>query len=211
MAAMSVTVLCASFIKIIILIFLELSQFLNYSFASNQKMTGKTGIGDNASDDLCAEAVDGTAKDYFHMNSNFGGIPEVLVIDLLTFLGLLVLFFIIRKGGYKILTGNLCKNRREAKGGDTESPKDLHPEDKPVLERFLGCLGYSEEKMLTTAGYDAVQYLRFQVYLIGFLAMVSLLSIGVILPIDLQGHNHRNASSPSAPYAQTVFDNLDSR
>ena len=181
-------------------------------------MTGQTGIGIglNASEDVCASAVNGTEKDYFHMNSNFGGIPEVLVIDLLTFLGLLVLFFIIRKTGYKVLTGNLCKNRRVAKDADgvTKSPKGLDSEETSVLGRlrqFMGCLVYSEEKMLTKAGYDAVQYLRFQVYLIGFLAMVSLLSIGVILPIDLQGHNHRNASSPSAPYAQTVFDNLDSR
>ena len=177
-------------------------------------MTGQTGISQPASEDLCASAVNGTQKDYFHMNSNFGGIPEVLVIDLLTFLGLLVLFFIIRKTGYKVLTGNLCKNRREAKDGVTKSPKGRDSTETSVLGRlrqFMGCLLYSEQKMLTTAGYDAVQYLRFQVYLIGFLTMVSLLSIGVILPINLQGHNHRNASSPSAPYAQTVFDNLDSR
>ena len=150
----------------------------------------------------CAAAENGTERDYFHMNSNFGGIPEVLVIDSLTFLGLLVLFFIIWRGGLKRLTGLFCNKLQDL---------DMEDERGSKLKQFLGCLLFSEEKMLATAGPDAVQYLRFQVYLIGLLFMVSLLSIGVILPINLQGDKHRNASSPSAPYAQTVFDNLDSR
>ena len=150
----------------------------------------------------CAAAENGTERDYFHMNSNFGGIPEVLVIDSLTFLGLLVLFFIIWRGGLRRLTGLFCNKLQDL---------DMEDERGSKLKQFLGCLLFSEEKMLATAGPDAVQYLRFQVYLIGLLFMVSLLSIGVILPINLQGDKHRNASSPSAPYAQTVFDNLDSR
>ena len=159
----------------------------------------------------CAAAENGTERDYFHMNSNFGGIPEVLVIDSLTFLGLLVLFFIIWRGGLKRLTGLFCNKLQDL---DMEDERDRGTPRTSVVgkfKQFLGCLLFSEEKMLATAGPDAVQYLRFQVYLIGLLFMVSLLSIGVILPINLQGDKHRNASSPSAPYAQTVFDNLDSR
>ena len=159
----------------------------------------------------CAAAENGTERDYFHMNSNFGGIPEVLVIDSLTFLCLLVVFFIIWRGGLKRLTGLFCSKLKDL---DLEDERGRGTSKTSVLgksKQFLGCLLFSEEKMLATAGFDAVQYLRFQIYLIGFLFMVCFLSIGVILPINLQGEKHRNASSPSAPYAQTVFDNLDSR
>ena len=165
----------------------------------------------SASEDLCASAGNGSSKDYFHMNSNFGGIPEALVIALLTFLCLILLSLLIRKGGYQVLTGLFCQNWRE--DGDDDQ-KELDLAETSMLGRFqhfLGCLAYSEEKMMDEAGPDAVQYLRFQTYLIGFLSVVSLLSIGIILPINMQGHNHRNASSPSSPYAQTVFDNLNSR
>ena len=181
-------------------------------------MTGETDLGpeNDASEDLCIKAVNGTHVDFFHMNSNFGGIPEILATDFLVFLGLLLVFFFIRKGGYKLLIGPRClfQNWRDPGDGDTNNPKDLEQENPTVLERLrggLGCLAYDEKKMLATAGHGAVQYLRFQMYLIGFLGLVSVLSLCVILPINLQGQIHRNASSPSAPYAQTVFDNLDSR
>ena len=65
--------------------------------------------------------------------------------------------------------------------------------------------------MLAIAGPDAVRYLRFQIYLIWFLFVVSLFSLCIILPINLQGNNYRNSTDPAADYERTLFDNLDSR
>ena len=65
--------------------------------------------------------------------------------------------------------------------------------------------------MLAIAGPDAVRYLRFQIFLIWFLFLVSLFSLCIILPINLQGNRYRNSTSPAADYERTLFDNLDSR
>ena len=73
------------------------------------------------------------------------------------------------------------------------------------LTNSLKCLFYSEEKMLQLAGPDAVQYLRFQIYLIAFLALLTLLSISVILPINFQGENYGNKSD----FGHTTIINLD--
>ena len=167
--------------------------------------------GTNHTDKCATLGPDGAERDYFHMNSNFGGIPEVLVIDSLTFIGLLVVFFFIWRGGLRRLTGLLCNKLQDLDLEDGRGRGTPRTSVLGKLKQFLGCLVFSEEEMLAMAGPDAVQYLRFQIYLIGLLFLVSLLSIGIILPINLQGEKHRNASSPSAPYAQTVFDNLDSR
>ena len=48
-------------------------------------------------------------------------------------------------------------------------------------------------------------YLRFQIYLIAFLALLTLLSISVILPINFQGENYGNKSD----FGHTTIINLD--
>ena len=46
---------------------------------------------------------------------------------------------------------------------------------------------------------------RFQLYLIAFLALLTLLSISVILPINFQGENYGNKSE----FGHTTIINLD--
>ena len=44
-----------------------------------------------------------------------------------------------------------------------------------------------DEHILVKSGKDAVQYLTFQRYLICYMALVTLFSIAIILPINFQG------------------------
>ena len=61
------------------------------------------------------------------------------------------------------------------------------------LANTFECI-FSEEKMIQLAGRDAALYLRFQCCIIFFVMLLTLLSIGVILPINFQGNNYGNKS-----------------
>ena len=183
----------------------------------------------------------GNTTDPFSIRANYGGIPEALVINLLGWLALLVLFLIIRKNVFNVMSRGLQRNigrvtevlfRRDSdvesagSSGDTEAGEDEGDQTAGAAARqselarrtsqesggflawltnTLKCLFYSEEKMLQLAGPDAVQYLRFQIYLIAFLALLTLLSISVILPINFQGENYGNKSD----FGHTTIINLD--
>ena len=67
------------------------------------------------------------------------------------------------------------------------------------------CLLYSDDTMLSLAGPDAVQYLRFQRFLIALLSLVMVLSICIILPINYQGVLFGKKSE----FGHTTITNLD--
>ena len=46
---------------------------------------------------------------------------------------------------------------------------------------------FRDDMILRRSGKDAVQYLKFQRYLMVYVAVITILSIGVILPINFQG------------------------
>ena len=183
-------------------------------------------------------------SDPFSIRANYGGIPESLVVNLLGWLALLVLFLVMRKNVFNVMSRGLQRNLGRVTevlfSGDTlADPEPVESREDPEagedvgdetagapatgqselarrtsresrgflswLTNTLKCLLYSEEKMLELAGPDAVQYLRFQIYLIAFLALLTLLSISVILPINFQGENYGNKSD----FGHTTIINLD--
>ena len=52
---------------------------------------------------------------------------------------------------------------------------------------LLSIFTLPDERILDSSGNDALHYLRFQRHIICFLLIVTVISIGVILPINLQG------------------------
>ena len=50
----------------------------------------------------------------------------------------------------------------------------------------------TDEQFRQKCGGDAVQYLRFQRHLMAFVSVVTIVSIGVILPINYQGISFTN-------------------
>ena len=138
----------------------------------------------------------------------------VLLILLGGWLGLLLIFFIFRKKAFSEMRRGLrSRSRRisEVLSGRKSGAAQSEPESEPELTRTaslmssLKCLFYSEETMLQLAGRNAVQYLRFQTFLIAFNALLTLLSIVVILPINFQGERYVNMTE----FSRTTLINLE--
>uniref|UniRef100_A0A7N8X4I9 Transmembrane protein 63A n=1 Tax=Mastacembelus armatus TaxID=205130 RepID=A0A7N8X4I9_9TELE len=100
---------------------------------------------------------------------NFGGVPEVLLLDFVVFLVLVTVFTIIRK--------KFWDYGRLALVADTEG--SVHD------------LTYSEDhepELAPRCGMDAVHYLSFQRHLIVLLFVITVPSLSVILPVNLTGN-----------------------
>uniref|UniRef100_A0A8C2BYU0 Transmembrane protein 63A n=1 Tax=Cyprinus carpio TaxID=7962 RepID=A0A8C2BYU0_CYPCA len=93
---------------------------------------------------------------------NFGGVPIVLLIDFLLFVTLLIVFTLIRR--------RLWDYGRLALVAETEG---------------YGCCSWIN--FIEKCGVDAVHYLSFQKHLVVLLAIICVLSITIILPVNLSG------------------------
>uniref|UniRef100_A0A8B9HHY9 Transmembrane protein 63B n=1 Tax=Astyanax mexicanus TaxID=7994 RepID=A0A8B9HHY9_ASTMX len=87
----------------------------------------------------------------------FGGVPTVLALDFMCFLGLLFVFSILRKVAWDY--------------GRLALVSDADRDDE-IREK---------------CGEDAVHYLSFQRHIIGLLVVVGVLSVGIILPVNFSG------------------------
>uniref|UniRef100_A0A667XUW9 Transmembrane protein 63B n=1 Tax=Myripristis murdjan TaxID=586833 RepID=A0A667XUW9_9TELE len=88
----------------------------------------------------------------------FGGVPTVLALDFMCFLGLLFVFSILRKVAWDY--GRLALV--------TDADRD--------------------EEIREKCGEDAVHYLSFQRHIIGLLVVVGVLSVGIVLPVNFSGN-----------------------
>uniref|UniRef100_A0A8C2BWA0 Transmembrane protein 63A n=1 Tax=Cyprinus carpio TaxID=7962 RepID=A0A8C2BWA0_CYPCA len=106
---------------------------------------------------------------------NFGGVPIVLLIDFLLFVTLLIVFTLIRR--------RLWDYGRLALVAETEGYM------KSAV--FCCCRFRHATKRETSVqekcGVDAVHYLSFQKHLVVLLAIICVLSITIILPVNLSG------------------------
>ncbi|XP_056873099.1 CSC1-like protein 1 [Takifugu flavidus] len=122
----------------------------------------------------------------------FGGVPLVLLLNSSLFLVLLFIFAIIRR--------NFWDYGRLALLADHEGFNDpLHRRygriSSTVEEEYeLGCCSWlpfiirmDEQKIKARCGVDAVHYLSFQRHLLILLGLITICSIGVILPVNMSG------------------------
>uniref|UniRef100_A0A4W6BQV6 Transmembrane protein 63B n=1 Tax=Lates calcarifer TaxID=8187 RepID=A0A4W6BQV6_LATCA len=115
----------------------------------------------------CPSAAPNTTKDYCYsarirstvlQGLPFGGVPTVLALDFMCFLGLLFVFSLLRKVAWDY--GRLALV--------TDADRD--------------------EEIREKCGEDAVHYLSFQRHIIGLLVVVGVLSVGIILPVNFSGN-----------------------
>uniref|UniRef100_A0A3Q3MQ41 Transmembrane protein 63A n=1 Tax=Mastacembelus armatus TaxID=205130 RepID=A0A3Q3MQ41_9TELE len=125
---------------------------------------------------------------------NFGGVPEVLLLDFVVFLVLVTVFTIIRK--------KFWDYGRLALVADTEGSMIQYHLCCTVCQcnqtiilcpqGFCSWLPYilrmNDEKMKARCGMDAVHYLSFQRHLIVLLFVITVPSLSVILPVNLTGN-----------------------
>uniref|UniRef100_A0A8D3C8H4 Transmembrane protein 63B n=1 Tax=Scophthalmus maximus TaxID=52904 RepID=A0A8D3C8H4_SCOMX len=112
----------------------------------------------------------------------FGGVPTVLALDFMCFLGLLVVFSFLRKvawdyGRLALVTDGFCS-------------------------WLTAIFRIKDEEIREKCGEDAVYYLSFQRHIIGLLVVVGVLSVGIILPVNFSGNL-------LGDFGRTTIANLD--
>uniref|UniRef100_UPI00358FB74F CSC1-like protein 2 n=1 Tax=Myxine glutinosa TaxID=7769 RepID=UPI00358FB74F len=160
--------------------------------------------------------------------SPFGGVVVVLAIDFVLWMGLLLVFSILRKvawdyGRLALLNDNdrpivqgrwkdynyfagLYKERSVRSPLSTHrSITDYESRDKGFCSWLTAVFRIKDDEIKHKCGIDAVHYLSFQRHVIVLLVIVCTLSLGVILPVnftgDLQGKSPTN-------FGRTTIANL---
>lgn len=127
------------------------------------------------------------------IGSEFEGVPIVLLLNFSAFLILLSLFSIIRRNFWDYGRLALVADNE----GFTESTRRRYGRvsttvDDPKYE--LGCCSWlpfilrmDEETITKRCGADAVHYLSFQRHLIVLLVVITISSLGIVLPVNMTG------------------------
>ncbi|XP_067941710.1 calcium permeable stress-gated cation channel 1-like [Watersipora subatra] len=165
--------------------------------------------------------------------SYYEGIPETLMINFASWVALVILFAVLRKIAWNYGRIALVNRKEERKGGNhserwTElfygdmdckrkdnftSQVSLNSIEPQMTEQHVQRVSWvsvvfrlREDHIASRCGLDAVQYLQFQQYLIVYMAIIMLLSLAVILPVNISGSGGKTMSS----YAHSTISNVNS-
>ncbi|XP_013914113.1 PREDICTED: CSC1-like protein 1 isoform X2 [Thamnophis sirtalis] len=115
----------------------------------------------------------------------FGGVPTVLLLDVICFLMLLGIFSFIRRRFWDYGRIALVSERYyEVIESTSVIEEPQQPEEGFCSWMFSAFLMHDDE-IYDQSGHDAITYLSFQRHLIGLLIVVSMLSLCIILPANL--------------------------
>uniref|UniRef100_A0AAQ5Y205 Transmembrane protein 63Ba n=1 Tax=Amphiprion ocellaris TaxID=80972 RepID=A0AAQ5Y205_AMPOC len=162
----------------------------------------------------------------------FGGVPTVLALDFMCFLGLLFVFSFLRKvawdyGRLALVTDADSSQRDACEQGliplvasamTSETPEryerltsvsssvDIEQRDTGFCSWLTAIFRIKDEEIREKCGEDAVHYLSFQRHIIGLLVVVGVLSVGIILPVNFSGNLLENNAYS---FGRTTIANLD--
>ncbi|XP_030626861.1 CSC1-like protein 2 [Chanos chanos] len=186
--------------------------------------------GSNASKDWCYSA---RIRSTVLQGLPFGGVPTVLALDFMCFLGLLFVFSILRKVawdyGRLALVSDADRQdqryrlleEREYVASALQTPSDTRYErltsvsssvdfdqrDNGFCSWLTAIFRIKVDEIREKCGEDAVHYLSFQRHIIGLLVVVGVLSVGIVLPVNFSGDLlDNNAYS----FGRTTMANLKS-
>ncbi|KAL6477831.1 hypothetical protein MHYP_G00136660 [Metynnis hypsauchen] len=129
----------------------------------------------------------------------FGGVPTVFTINLVLWLFLLLIFSCLRKAAWDYgrlallmendsLTSLFYGEQSEKEKSPSESsPSDSETKDMGFCSWLSSLYHMKDEEIRSKCGPDAVTYLAFQRHVILLMAVVCLLSLTIILPVNLSG------------------------
>ncbi|XP_040286509.1 CSC1-like protein 1 [Bufo bufo] len=147
----------------------------------------------NSSNDNQSYCYNGQAGSTVLQGVTFGGIPTVLVLDVICFVLLLLAFSIIRKkfwdyGRVALVYDNDSLPEWSYRRLSSQSSFNEELEkDKGFCSWISSAFQMGDEDFFEQCGEDACHYLSFQRHLIFFLVVASVLSIAIILPVNLSG------------------------
>uniref|UniRef100_A0A4W6BVW5 Transmembrane protein 63B n=1 Tax=Lates calcarifer TaxID=8187 RepID=A0A4W6BVW5_LATCA len=162
----------------------------------------------------CPSAAPNTTKDYCYsarirstvlQGLPFGGVPTVLALDFMCFLGLLFVFSLLRKvawdyGRLALVTDADRRMDHVASAMTSDTPEryerltsvsssvDIDQRDTGFCSWLTAIFRIKDEEIREKCGEDAVHYLSFQRHIIGLLVVVGVLSVGIILPVNFSGN-----------------------
>ncbi|XP_063242767.1 calcium permeable stress-gated cation channel 1 isoform X2 [Bacillus rossius redtenbacheri] len=153
------------------------------------------------------------------LTSVYEGIPENLLVNFLGWLILIILFAILRKKAWNYGRIALVQKNEErwtqlfyGAMEDTNSVTEvdsitsvdssLHT-DKGFCSLFSCSL--RDENILHKCGPDAVQYLSFQRHILFLMSVITVVSVGIVLPVNFQGLLQGNETT----FGHTTLSNLD--
>uniref|UniRef100_A0A669EWN5 Transmembrane protein 63B n=1 Tax=Oreochromis niloticus TaxID=8128 RepID=A0A669EWN5_ORENI len=148
----------------------------------------------------------------------FGGVPTVLALDFMCFLGLLFVFSILRKlawdyGRLALVTDaesmvsptTSDMHERYERLTSVSSSVDFDHRDTGFCDWLTSIFRIKEDEIREKCGDDAVYYLSFQRHIIGLLVVVGVLSVGIILPVNFSGNLLENNAYS---FGRTTIGNL---
>uniref|UniRef100_A0A8C6TVL8 Transmembrane protein 63A n=1 Tax=Neogobius melanostomus TaxID=47308 RepID=A0A8C6TVL8_9GOBI len=139
--------------------------------------------------------------------NNFGGIPIVLFLDFCVFIFLLILFSIIPKilPFYLNVRFNDFGHRKYGRMSSLISSTDEHDYELGFCSWVPYIIRMDDEKIKTRCGIDAIHYLSFQRNMIFLLIVITITSLGIVLPVNLTGNLLEN--NPYS-FGRTTIANL---
>ncbi|CAN2387488.1 ion transport [Pristimantis euphronides] len=147
----------------------------------------------NSSNDSQSYCYGGHTGSTVLQGVTFGGIPTVLVLDVICFVLLLLIFSIIRKNLWDygrvalVYDAESLPQRRYQRLSSSSSFNEELERDKGFCSWISSAFQMRDEDIYERCGEDACHYLSFQRHIIFFLVIASVLSVAVILPVNLSG------------------------
>ncbi|MEJ1270473.1 transmembrane protein 63a [Cricetulus griseus] len=163
--------------------------FLDPRQSKAVSIRGSLALGDHHNDSYCYSSVRNSST--VLQGVTFGGVPTVLLIDVICFLFLVLVFSFIRRRFWDYGRIALVSEA----GSEARFQRSLSSSSgQHDFENELGCCPWltaifrlHDDQILEWCGEDAIHYLSFQRHLIFLLVVVSFLSLCVILPVNLSG------------------------
>ncbi|XP_067120038.1 calcium permeable stress-gated cation channel 1 [Centruroides vittatus] len=191
--------------------------FTHYLFSKKKQLTS------NHSDEISCNIYPQSNYTSINLNTHdYGFIPFNLSINIVVWLFLLILFSLLRKRAWNY--GRLALVQRDnqkwtslfygesgtnqIQNEETESIDSFDMNlafDKGLFSWFRAIFKIKDEQILKKCGHDAVQYLSFQRHIIVYVAVICVICLCVVLPVNLQG----NLEGNSTTYSHTTLTNLN--
>lgn len=149
------------------------------------------------------------------LSNVYEGIPETLILNIVTWVILLLLFAILRNRAWDYGRLALVHNDKWTQlfYKNTEEAVAVEETHDASLSIDTGCSWFPSifrinmQRLLTRCGPDASHYMSFQQHLMILMAIITVFAIGVILPINFQGTLQGGVQS----FGHTTLSNLEPR
>ncbi|XP_063375405.1 CSC1-like protein 2 [Cydia amplana] len=175
-------------------------------------------VNENGTEDNCM-LVNQTHNPF--ITNAYNGIPQTLILNLIAWTLLIMLFSVLRRTAWNYGRMALVQRSKSRwtnlfyRGGDGDALVERRHSADESLSIDQGFFTWlpavfrvTREQVLAKCGPDAVHYLSFQRHAITLMFIITLIAIGIILPINFQG---TNLNVDVSTFSRTTLSNLNGK